>query len=225
MRGLLFFLLCSIVVAQDFIDDSTSAPRGTSFPPVNYDAQAIPFEAGAARERPADAQPVSISVELDLLSIFDVLDRFQTFRADITRELRWYDQRFDDVGLPSVTKPSISQMGSIWTPRITFHNAREFLRPMDFHCSVFNNGTVVVQERFVHTFSSRLEVHKFPFDSQTFSVTMRSARYDQVSIFILFFVCELFLLRSFCNFFSSFSEFSGYCPIEFHNSKLPSSVV
>jgi hypothetical protein len=179
--GLLIFLAFALVSAQDFIDDSTNPPRGSLFPPDGYDAQALPFDSGAARERPTGSPPVSISVAVGISSIFEVIDRTQTFKADLVRELRWYDQRFDDTSLPALTKPSTSQMGSIWTPRVTFDNMREFLRPMDFHCSVFNNGTVVVLERFVQTFASRLDVHRFPFDSQTFTVVMRSARYDQVS--------------------------------------------
>lgn len=180
MRGALLPVVVSLVLAQDFIDDSTNPPRGSSFPPDGYDAQALPFEGGAARERPPGTPPVVISVDLAISSIFDVVDRTQTFKADLVRELSWYDQRFDDSSLPALTKPSVSQMGSLWTPRITFHNMREFLRPMDFHCNVFNDGTVVVQERFVQIFANRLDVHRFPFDSQTFSIAMRSARYDQV---------------------------------------------
>ena len=126
-------------MAQDFIDDSTTPPRGSPFPPDGYDAQALPFDGGAARQRPAGSPPVSISVDLAISSIFEVIDRSQTFRADIVRDLRWYDQRFDDTSLPALTKPSTSQMGSFWTPRVTFHNMREFIRPMDFHCSVYNN--------------------------------------------------------------------------------------
>ncbi len=75
-----------------------------------------------------------------------------------------------------------SMLASIWLPQLTFHNSRDFIRPMDFHCSVFNNGMVILQQRFIHAFAARMDARRFPFDSQNFTVIVRSAKFDRRSV-------------------------------------------
>jgi hypothetical protein len=154
------------------------------FPPANYDARDIPFPTGLARWAVPFSSPVVVRALLDFASIFDVNDKSQSFRADVTLQQVWLDNRFVNVGLPFVTHVMTREYNLIWHPKLSFHNAREFLRPMDFTCRVFNNGTVVLQQRYIHTFSARMNARKFPFDSQNFTILVRSARYDRRSVMV-----------------------------------------
>jgi hypothetical protein len=161
------------------ISIATEAQR---FPPAGYDPHVTPFPNGPLKSPAAGSQPVRVQVVLDFNAIFDVNDRFQTFRADVTRQQSWLDPRLNSSRLQARTDLSFSQVSSIWLPRLTFDNAREFIRPMDFHCSVFNNGSVVVRERMIHTFSTRMDARRFPFDTQTFAVVVRSVTFDRRSV-------------------------------------------
>jgi hypothetical protein len=161
---------------------ATGAAR---FPPANYDRRMIPYPTGASRRPAVTSTPVVVNVILDFGSIFEVNDRSQSFRADVTLRQTWIDSRFANASLPFVTHLSTRHaFDAIWQPRLTFHNTREFLKAMDFHCRVYGNGTVQLQQRFIHTFSTRLNARRFPFDSQNFTVILRSASFDQRSVLV-----------------------------------------
>lgn len=54
------------------------------FPPSGYDALAAPYPSGPSREVNATTGPISIAVVIDFGAIFDINDRFQIFRTDLT---------------------------------------------------------------------------------------------------------------------------------------------
>lgn len=120
------------------------------------------------------ANPVRVSIIIQINGIRDVDERSQTFIADFLMVSSWTDVRFKSDKLASVTQNSTTILSRIWNPSLTFVNIVDRPSPFDGKVLVYNTGRVELWQRFINTFSTKIDARKFPFDTQTFSITVRS---------------------------------------------------
>eukprot|EP00741_Cyanophora_paradoxa_P018372 tig00000204_g17739.t1 len=130
----------------------------------------------------ANPNPTEVRVLAQFNSVFEVAERTQSYKADLSTVAEWFDPRFVTPTLPSVSENGTAILSSIWWPRLTVINLRERLQPFDQRVLIFNNGTVQMHERYVMAFSVSIDARKFPFDEQNFYVQIRSQTFDRTKV-------------------------------------------
>eukprot|EP00744_Colponema_vietnamica_P003408 GILI01005227.1.p1 GENE.GILI01005227.1~~GILI01005227.1.p1 ORF type:complete len:807 (+),score=229.88 GILI01005227.1:90-2510(+) len=127
-------------------------------------------------------KPVLVKVTIEFNAIFDVNEKSQTFKADFLMIQEWFDPSFKDPSLPPLKEYTTSILSTIWNPKSTFINSRD--RPISFDSKVMvsNNGTVQLWERYINLFSTVIDARQFPFDTQTFTIKVRSSSYDATRV-------------------------------------------
>eukprot|EP00741_Cyanophora_paradoxa_P006691 tig00001030_g6472.t1 len=118
--------------------------------------------------------PLLVSCVLQFNSIFAVSERDQSFKADITAVYNWTDLRFANPKQQALVEGNAPVLAKIWEPLLTFTNVREKPQEFDVRVSITNAGSVKVYKRFIQTFFSEMDVSKYPFDTQTFKIGVRS---------------------------------------------------
>jgi len=137
---------------------------------------------GATSKRLTGIIPVTVNITLMFNWAGKISVKSGTFVGDVTRRIEWHDERFNSSTVNGYVDLKFPELSAIWHPHVTFQNVREFMRPMDFVGTVFENGTVRLEERFIHTFSSRMYFKEFPFDVQTLYIKIRTALFDAKSV-------------------------------------------
>jgi len=118
----------------------------------------------------------------DLVSIEDVREEFT---LDFYIEAQWQDPRLGAlVRKTGLDKCEIS-FDETWRPNAFLLNAREYKSELPRVAWISDDGTVKGEIRVIGTFSSHLDLRRFPLDSQTLVVTFISTRHspDEVTFF------------------------------------------
>jgi hypothetical protein len=117
-------------------------------------------------QRPPGEGPTKIEISFYLIDLMKVIDADETFEADIFFIARWRDSRL------AGAQERILPISEIWTPNILVFNKRSVSIDLPNIVTVQKNGTVVYRQRLTGTFASQLDLHRFPFDSQTLQVQL-----------------------------------------------------
>jgi len=112
--------------------------------------------------------PTKVHVGIRLIDMMEVNDVQQTLTADLGVVLRWTDPRL------ATLQGCEIKVDDIWSPGIDFANAgREFpTRPKE--AGIGPGGEVTYVQRYYATLATHHNLREFPFDDQTFRISMRS---------------------------------------------------
>jgi hypothetical protein len=120
-------------------------------------------------ERPGEAGPTTeVLVGIRMVDLTDVDDVSQTLTGDFAVFQRWTDPRLE--GLVGCEVP----IDSIWTPHLRFVNSGRLFKNLDEKADIRPGGTVVYVQRYYGTMASYHNLRRFPFDDQTFVVSLVS---------------------------------------------------
>ena len=127
-------------------------------------------------------EPTVVSVQFVVLDIDNVDSAQQNFTVNMFYGLSWLDPRLVHEGKEPVRK----SLDEIWHPNIQITNRQRLFRTMDEQALVFPDGRVAIIQRVWGGLSQILMLQDFPFDKQTFSMSLVPAGHgtDQVK-FIL----------------------------------------
>jgi len=154
---------------------------GEKFPPLKYDEDINPdayYLIGDRRDIDRESgklrkltKATSVTVELRLLSLLDVDESSQQFRADFMLISRWTDLRLRNPDAASVVRYDASILEStngIWSPRVRLANRRDppGASRLDTSVAVYNNGKVMVVQRMEATLGTSVDLRDYPFDVQ-----------------------------------------------------------
>jgi Neurotransmitter-gated ion-channel ligand binding domain/Neurotransmitter-gated ion-channel transmembrane region len=122
-------------------------------------------EGGAALAPPAEGGPMRVQVGLWVLDIDSIDSAAQRFVANVFLTVRWKDPRLAHGGATPVVRSS----NEVWTPRLQIANESGLVRrTLPDVLEVQGDGEVLYRQRFVGSFSQRLDLTDFPFDEHRF---------------------------------------------------------
>ena len=127
--------------------------------------------------------PPSDSVEVNVRALLIDLTKIdgpeQMFNADVVLAARWQDDRLKD---PNAEGMRLFALNEVWTPNLTVANLRDVKKFLPERVTVSPEGEVTYRQRLMGDFTSRLDLHRFPNDSQMLTVHVVARGYspDQV---------------------------------------------
>jgi len=109
-----------------------------------------------------------------MVDIISIDSAQQSFSADIAVVLRWRDSRLAHSG-SGVVHYSLDQ---IWQPRVGIVNETNAVsHKLPDSVEVEGDGNVIYRQRYSGAFTQPLRLRSFPFDRQTFRVSLVAVRY------------------------------------------------
>ena len=128
-------------------------------------------------------EPVRIGVEFFLIDLMEINDKSNSFTIDFVMTLTWRDARL--AGAASRDAGCITSLDTIWHPAFIFLNAGESGSDHTGSVEILESGEVIYSRRYTRTFSTDLDMRRFPFDKQTLIVRIASMRYgpDQIEFY------------------------------------------
>lgn len=127
----------------------------------------------------AELGPTKISVVAWLADVLKIDSAGQTFFANLVLVLRWHDPRLAHEETQTKTYP----LADVWHPRWLIANEADSVRrSLPETLDVAPDGSVVYRQRLVGSFSKPLNLHRFPFDHDTFRVQLVALGYNQDEI-------------------------------------------
>lgn len=125
------------------------------------------------------AVPVrDVEVRMFLIDVENINDTNQSFTANLTLVMRWFDQGL----VHTDPEPRFVKLESIWFPNVQILNQQKLVTPLPQLAEVYPDGKVVYRQRYWGDFSQPLELNDFPFDSQRLTITMASVGFAAKSV-------------------------------------------
>lgn len=135
----------------------------------------------AARELPSrpdpEGAPTRVSIAFLFIDVTEINDLEQEFTADVFFRMRWRDRR---LGLPanaSSRAERVLPLAVIWHPELGSINRREVAFSLPEVVTVGPDGVVTYSQRAYGSFAARMDLHRFPADTQTLAIQIASYRY------------------------------------------------
>jgi hypothetical protein len=132
-------------------------------------------------ERPgAGGPPTEVSVGMRMVDLTDIDDVSQTLTGDFAVFQRWTDPRL--AGLEGCEIP----LEKIWTPGLRFINSGRLFTSLAEEADIGPDGAVLYVQRYYGTMATYHNLRRFPFDDQTFVVSLVSLRYaeDEIQLIV-----------------------------------------
>lgn len=115
----------------------------------------------------AESGATRISVDAWFADISKIDSAAQTFSANVVLVLRWHDPGLAHRDAETRTYAA----GDVWHPRWMIANEGDSVRrSLPETLDVAPDGTVVYRQRLIGSFSELLNLHRFPFDQDSFRV-------------------------------------------------------
>lgn len=123
-------------------------------------------------------KPVDFTVRVLLLDLLNIDSSNQFFTANVAMIIRWHDPTLAG----SVSEPTIKPLSEVWHPLFQVVNERGVSKTIAPTVVVHPDGTVVQRQRFIGDFSQRLDLRRFPLDTQRLKIRVNAvgSRTDQV---------------------------------------------
>ena len=118
---------------------------------------------GSESTRPTQEEPTLVSVSTLLLNLEQVDAVTQSITANLYTELGWNDPRLAHTNASKITL----NLSEIWHPQIQFVNQKQVVSTFPPVAEVEPDGRVTVRQRIWGNFSAPMQLHDFPFDTQT----------------------------------------------------------
>ncbi len=125
-------------------------------------------EINSQRPQGADGGATKVYVAMGLLDVDEIDSAEQNFTANLFVSIRWQDDRLKHDGPGVLVRP----LSSVWHPDLIFVNQQKIWPTMKEIVHVSPSGVVEYNQRIWGPFSQPLDVHDFPFDTQSFEMRM-----------------------------------------------------
>jgi hypothetical protein len=121
--------------------------------------------------RPApDQGPTQVRTSFYLADLHEVSGADQTFYADVVVEVEWIDPRLAG----RYTRVQTVPLADVWNPRVTLVNQKSVVQLFPERVQVEPSGLVHWGQRWLGSFSTRMDLKDFPMDRQRFEVRVVS---------------------------------------------------
>ena len=125
-------------------------------------------------ERPgADGPPTEVLVGVRMVDLMDIDDVSQTLTGDFAVFQRWVDPRLAGLGGCEIS------LDAIWTPRLRVVNSGRLFTSLPETADIGPGGTVQYVQRYYGAMATYHNLRRFPFDDQTFVVSLVSLEYSE----------------------------------------------
>jgi hypothetical protein len=131
---------------------------------------ALPAAAQQGTPEPSSRRtdPEEVRFFIYVLDIDDVADQEQYFAANFALRLRWVDERLVHPG-PTAR---FASMEDVWNPQVLLMNRQDRLRTaLPEVVEIEPDGTVTYRQQYVGRLSQRLDLSRFPLDSQELNLS------------------------------------------------------
>ena len=119
-----------------------------------------------ASERPPGDSPTRIEVAFYLIDLMKVIDRDETFEADLFTLASWNDSRLRG------ERVRVVPAADIWMPNVVMFNERAVSKRLPEVVEIQPDGTVTYRQRYIGTFASSLALSRFPLDTQSLELRL-----------------------------------------------------
>ena len=146
-----------------------AAPPGTDTP----DSRKAAPPPAAADDDDRNLSRIAVGISFWIIDFARLNTREETFELEAVVELTWNDPTLVSSGQASKGRERHLKPSEAWTPTLEYLNAVDAIklkREGDLHVSP--NGDVVWRVRIDGKFSAELDLHRFPFDSQSLYVAI-----------------------------------------------------
>ena len=116
--------------------------------------------------RPPGEGPTRVEVGFYIIDLMKVIDADEAFEADVFMLARWKDSRLAGGSVRRVP------IDSVWSPDVLIFNRRDTSADLPEVATIQPDGTVVYRQRITGTFASRLDLRRFPLDSQVLQIRL-----------------------------------------------------
>jgi len=129
-------------------------------------APGIAQVADLSSERPPGETPTRIEVAFYVIDLMRVIDRDETFEADVFAMASWKDPRLRG------ERVRIVPASEVWMPNVVVFNERSVSSRLPKVVEIRPDGTVSYRQRLIGTFASSLDLKRFPLDAQTLELRL-----------------------------------------------------
>jgi len=124
----------------------------------------------------AGGQPIKVTVGIYMIDLMEINDIKQTLTGDFAVVLRWVDPR-----LRQLEGCEIS-IDDTWSPSLIFINSGRKFTSRPREVGIEPGGQVTYAQRYSGTFATYHHLSDFPFDKQTFRISLISAQWTEEDI-------------------------------------------
>jgi len=130
----------------------------------------------------ASAGPTRVRIAISLADLHEVTGADQTFHADVVLVAEWQDPRLAGRWTSVHGVPLVD----VWNPRLALVNQKSVVQLFPERVTVDPSGTVHWVQRWLGSFSTRMDLKDFPMDRQRFEVQVVSLGYarDEVDVVV-----------------------------------------
>jgi gamma-aminobutyric acid receptor subunit beta len=129
--------------------------------------------------------PTEISVGVYVLDIIGINNATQAFSADIHVTAGWLDKRLSEESLGYSLEYCRVNLNEIWHPYMGILNQRAMKKVFEDTVQIDGDGNVLYRQRAIGELTTPVDLKGFPFDSQMFSISMSSFRYDSSEVSLI----------------------------------------
>ena len=126
----------------------------------------------------ASSGPTRVRVAISLADLHEVTGADQTFHADVIVLAEWLDPRLAGRSTSVRSVPLVE----VWNPRLTLVNQKSVIPLFPDRVTVEPSGLVQWQQRWLGTFSTRMDLKDFPMDRQRFEIQVVSLGYSREEV-------------------------------------------
>ncbi len=121
-----------------------------------------------------DKGPTRVEIGIVVMDV-DTIDTVnQSFEANLFVEIHWKDPRMAHSDSRKIGK----SLYDVWNPQMMFTNDQRTWHSFPEMVYIQQDGSVTYRQHLWGSFSQPLDLKAFPFDSQSFEISMASARYS-----------------------------------------------
>jgi len=126
--------------------------------------------------RPSEgAGPTQVRIFFYLADLHEIAGADQTFHADVVVEAEWVDPRLAGRWSSVNSVPLVD----VWNPRLALVNQKSVVQLFPDRVQVEPSGLVHWGQRWLGSFSTRMDLRDFPMDRQRFEVQVVSLGYSR----------------------------------------------
>jgi len=134
---------------------------------------------------PLENGPVEVSVTLRINKIYNINSVNETYQIDGYVIYSWKDERVKFDAKDSINNSLIYEndqarelmKNDVWIPAFEFINVQGSGVTPNIRIEIYPDGTIEHEKRFFYTLNSDMDYTKFPFDSQSYKLSIESFSY------------------------------------------------
>lgn len=125
-----------------------------------------------------NGKPVKVSIRMQVIDIDSISTPNQLFTANVYYQAKWMDKRLAHSGPGDVIKP----LDDVWNPNLQFVNQQRLWQTFPNVVEISPQGEVTYSQRVFGSFAQPLNLYRFPFDIQDFTIRLVAAGYSPSKI-------------------------------------------